>query len=586
MEGLLSSDGSLQQLYIYDEKLNTYKALNIFTPTLTNQVVEGQQLVYYTAPTDIQPTPNTQTVTQYASTRLTDQNDQKQQRLSPKIYQPADNTTMMPASVMINPTDSSTPIITSTKRGRNDTSGISESHIQVGDQQPQATQILHASNAPTKRLRGMNQQTTQPLKNPPEPSAAACRFATTRFPFSPFVVIYTQAVRDNIVIDDLTKHAREVFNFELKLAAYRRGRVENNEHRILIFVENSESFAFLYNQENWPKSLAGYQYTTKRPSIPPQLALVIPAVSLLVDWDDFTQELKNKYPDLVNVVRLKNQLQQPIRAVKLEFMSVKARHDILEANEITALHLKYKVVEFYAQANVLICSNCYGIGHFRKSCPQKDEATCKTCGERSTNLKDHNCSGVTKCIHCSGAHVSNDPKCRIIQQYRANLTRNLLLNVIPAKHQSVEPGPLLNHYQSLPTKTSRGLSYANVVKMIPSNANTNSNDTITHKLDSILAKVEEESNVTRQSLIEFKQEIRNRYDELKQQVEVLNQNAKVMERKLEELSMRTLTIIQNICTTLHDPVGAQGQRWKSYWQKQIKTLEQELLLISAQKPVQ
>ena len=192
----------------------------------------------------------------------------------------------------------------------------------------------------------MNQQTTQPLKNPPEPSTAVCRFSTTRFPFSPFVVIYTQAVRDNIVIDDLTKHAREVFNFELKLAAYRRGRVENNEHRILIFVENSESFAFLYNQENWPKSLAGYQYTTKRPSIPPQLALVIPAVSLLVDWDDFTQELKNKYPDLVNVVRLKNQLQQPIRAVKLEFMSVKARNDILEAKEITALYLKYKVVAF------------------------------------------------------------------------------------------------------------------------------------------------------------------------------------------------------------------------------------------------
>ncbi|CAF1360582.1 unnamed protein product, partial [Rotaria sp. Silwood1] len=153
----------------------------------------------------------------------------------------------------------------------------------------------------------------------------------------------------------------------------------------------------------------GLQYNTTRPSIPPQLALVIPAVSLLVDWEDFTQELKVTNPDIINAIRLKNKSQHPIRAVKLEFMSVKARNEILEAGEISALHLK-------------------------KSCPQKNESTCKTCGERSTNLKDHNCSSIPKCIRCGEAHVSNDQKCKIVQQYRATLTRNLLANVITAAH--------------------------------------------------------------------------------------------------------------------------------------------------------
>ena len=49
-----------------------------------------------------------------------------------------------------------------------------------------------------------------------QPSWAACRYATTRFPFSPFTVIFSQEVRDRLVVDDLIKHASEHFNFELK----------------------------------------------------------------------------------------------------------------------------------------------------------------------------------------------------------------------------------------------------------------------------------------------------------------------------------------------------------------------------------
>ena len=336
---------------------------------------------------------------------------------------------------------------------------------------------------------------------------------------------------------------------------------------------------FLYNQENWPTSLAGTEYTIKKPSILPRLALVIPSVSLQVDWEEFTQELVDMYPGIVNVIQLRNKAQQLIGAVKLEFGSAKARKDIPETGEITISHLKYKVVEFYAHANVLICSNCYGIGHFRKSCPQKNEATCKICGEKSANLKDHNCSGIPKCIHCGGAHVSNDPKCETIQQYRVALTRNFLTNVVPTSLVNSERGPLQSNRLQSHTTTS-GLSCANVVKTVPSNSN--SDELIARKLDSILTKVEQESNATRQSLIEFKQEIRSTQEKAQQQVEVLEEKVKAIEKKAEDLSLRTYTIIQNICTTLHDPQSSQGHNWKSYWQEQIKLLVE--LRSSLRKP--
>ena len=565
--------------------------------------------VYYTCPANIQPVnisqpyvyvqqlPNNQTVNQSVPVRIIMHHETQHQQLissnniatniqSPVMHSnknhqqavlatchPTINITEMPTSSMTNPTFASTPISTSIKRGRNDTSGISESHTQIRPQYPQITNMQtnrsSSGNTPVKRLRGMNQPVMLTTDNSQQPTTAACRFATTRFPFSPFPVIFSQDVREKTVIDDLTKHASEILNFKLRLVAYRRGRAENNECRILIFVEDSESFMFLYYQENWPTSLAGTEYTIKKLSIPLQLALVIPSVSLQVDWEEFTQELVDMYPGIVNVIRLRNKAQQPIRAAKLEFGSAKARKDILETGEITISHLKYRVVEFYAQANLLICSNCYGIVHFRKSCPQKHEATCKICGEKSANLKDHHCPGIPKCIHCGGAHASNDPKCVTIQQYRVALTRNFLTNVVPTSLVNSERGPLQSNRLQSHTTTS-GLSCANVVKTAPSNSN--SDELIARKLDSILTKVEEEPNATRQSLIEFKQEIRSAHEKTQQQVEVLEEKVKAIEKKVEDLFLRTYTIIQNICTTLHDPQSSQGHNWKSYWQEQIKSL--------------
>ncbi|CAF4307100.1 unnamed protein product, partial [Rotaria sordida] len=88
-------------------------------------------------------------------------------------------------------------------------------------------------------------------------------------------------------------------------------------------------------------------------------------------------------------------------------------------------YVKYDVKEYLPQATILICTKCFGVGYFRKQCKQTDD-TCKVCSERYPDIIKHNCSGIAKCLHCGGDHHSNDMKCKVVKQYRADLTKILL----------------------------------------------------------------------------------------------------------------------------------------------------------------
>ena len=189
-----------------------------------------------------------------------------------------------------------------------------------------------------------------------------------------------------------------------------------------------------------------------------------------IDWDDFVQELKEKYSDIVNIIRLKNKAQQPVRAGKLEFLSSKRRDEILLAGETSIAYMKLKVVEYYAQVNALICSNCYGIGRFPKNCTLNNESICKIYGEKYVNLKDHLCSGVLKCIHCGGAHVSNDAKCQVVKDYRAALTQNLLANVASKNIDDANFRSAATNFQSAKAGIARQ-SHATVVQSMLTQSN-------------------------------------------------------------------------------------------------------------------
>jgi hypothetical protein len=68
---------------------------------------------------------------------------------------------------------------------------------------------------------------------------------------------------------------------------------------------------------------------------------------------------------------------------------------------------------------------------FSKELSSDGKATCQVCREKHSNLKDHQYSGISKCIDCGGQHNSNDSKLPVVKDYRAALTRNILSNMAP-----------------------------------------------------------------------------------------------------------------------------------------------------------
>ncbi|CAF1546355.1 unnamed protein product [Didymodactylos carnosus] len=440
--------------------------------------------------------------------------------------------------------DTSTPH--ANKRGRGDISSNSDQDLQRQMNQQFRTRVINKSaqnqaSSAYKRQRP-NAQQTNANRPPPRhtnaqqrlnfglatttdnpdnmkgPSAnlpitvAACRFASTRYPFPPFTILFTQIVREIQVVEELIDYAKNTLTFDLKTVAYR-----------LVHTE------------------------------------VLPSVSLQMDrdWDEFMQDIKNQYVDVVNVIRLKNKSQQSVRSVKIEVKSAKCRQDILASGQIFAMHMKFKVVEYYAQANVLICSNCYKIDHFRKNCPQQGESTCKVCGEKCANLTEHECSGVQKCIHCGNQHNSNDTKCPVVKDYRAALTRNMLLKVSTAPpHMGYAMGqpPFVDFSRLNPAQ--RTSVYSNTIAgFIPKQL-----DELSNKLDSVLLKLEDESKKTRESLKQIKEEMKTGNEELKQKVLQVEKNVNSMEQKFRSFLSANNDILQRICVCLGE--NFKDNSWK------------------------
>ncbi|CAF5224051.1 unnamed protein product, partial [Rotaria magnacalcarata] len=179
------------------------------------------------------------------------------------------------------------------------------------------------------------------------------------------------------------------------------------EQDVLLYVKDVESFTNLLDYKKWPITLDNNSFTVpSTPSIPPQLSLIIKNVDLRININEFAEHIKLQFPEVKNVIRLKNKMQQEIRYIKIEFISYLARNEMLKKGRINIDYRTYDIEEYLAPASVLICSKCCGIGHFKRQCTQ-NAITCKLCGQTYTDVKQHTCTNVPKCVHCDGAHASN-----------------------------------------------------------------------------------------------------------------------------------------------------------------------------------
>jgi len=293
-------------------------------------------------------------------------------------------------------------------------------------------------------------------------SSAATRYAQTRFPFSPFIIRFsTGSVKEKQVAEELVQHFNNHYQIDLQLTNVRQSTTKciQHEYDFLIYVKNAASFGALYLQHKWPHSIGGQQFMfLSTPSFPAQLSLVVRNVDLRMNLGDFTDELKQKYQEIHNVIRLRSKYQNEIKLLKIEILSTTVREELLNGRRIKVNGMVYDIDEYLSPADVLICSKCCGIGHFKRQCQELNE-TCRTCGVNCPDLRQHNCSKVIKCVHCGGDHASNSLRCGVVKDYRAALTKKLLSSNSPVNNNyNYKNDPLL--FPALQTPQSSTLPSA------------------------------------------------------------------------------------------------------------------------------
>ena len=285
---------------------------------------------------------------------------------------------------------------------------------------------------------------------------ASTSYALTRFPFPPIIVRFKPVQGKpciKAILDELLNHYLLNHNVKIEIIHGRpsSAKCNSNELDFLLYTKDVFSFSELLDQAKWPLKLGNENFTFPSiPSIPPQLSLIVKNVEANIKLTDLAAELKLSHPSIRNVIRLKNKMGNDIHLVKLELTSPTERSKILEAKRITCNYVSYLVAEYLAPANVLICSKCCGLGHFRKQCTEAAE-TCRKCGLSCPDFKNHLCSTVICCKHCGGDHPANSMKCPVVRAFRADLTRKLLsknTHHANSHEQTAIPPPLMAQPQT------------------------------------------------------------------------------------------------------------------------------------------
>ncbi|CAF3692381.1 unnamed protein product [Rotaria sordida] len=180
-----------------------------------------------------------------------------------------------------------------------------------------------------------------------------------------------------------------------------------------MFVENRESFSFFFNDHKWSQVINSLEYEKIRSNhLPPQFSVIICNVPTGKDINLLLDDIINDYANMINAFRLSIKNQLPTTIVRLNLTCIKTIDELLSKKFIYIDNARLPVTEYLASTEVLICSKCFQIGHFRSTCKSLLEY-CKVCGIGTDDVKQHKdvCNSKRCCVRCSGDHNLNDYRC-------------------------------------------------------------------------------------------------------------------------------------------------------------------------------
>ncbi|CAF0749233.1 unnamed protein product [Rotaria sordida] len=320
----------------------------------------------------------------------------------------------------------------------------------------------------------------------------------------------TRKVTSDQVKQNLIDHSKKIHQFDVHVINCRSSSnvLSANEYDILIYVLGNN-----------------YYYFPSAPAIPPQLCLLIKNVDLRIDFDEFCNDIKTNHPHVKNIIRMKNKFQNDITMVKLELTSSSSIDELLNKKRIIVNYISYDIIEYLAPANVLICSKCMALGHFKKQCTQVKE-TCCTCGEQVDDMKNHICSKIEKCVHCDQNHKSSSLKCPVVKSFRTELTRKIL--------------PLNNHSTPDTNLMNKNIIFnlTNFPPPPPPKSSTLSINPMMVKLDELINKLSEVKN--------HLANLEAKHDKFEQFILEKNCNDEIVTKKINDIFNNHMDLKKNV----------------------------------------
>ncbi|CAF0861860.1 unnamed protein product [Rotaria sordida] len=211
--------------------------------------------------------------------------------------------------------------------------------------------------------------------------------------------------------------------------------------------------------------------------------------------------------------------------VKLELTSSSSIDELLNKKRIIVNYISYDIIEYLAPANVLICSKCMALGHFKKQCTQVKE-TCCTCGEQVDDMKNHICSKIEKCVHCDQNHKSSSLKCPVVKSFRTELTRKIL--------------PLNNHSTPDTNLMNKNIIFnlTNFPPPPPPKSSTLSINPMMVKLDELINKLSEVKN--------HLANLEAKHDKFEQFILEKNCNDEIVTKKINDIFNNHMDLKKNV----------------------------------------
>lgn len=226
------------------------------------------------------------------------------------------------------------------------------------------------------------------------------------------------------MVNEILQHFEQQHGTQLKLAGHRM----KDKHNLLLFVEDRESFACLFDEQKWPATCFVQAYHRKLPEPPSPAVLHRPTQRPVRSSNHRSSHQRTKG---IPTSGQRPSHQQPEQTTyDLRPTGHKPyRSDRRTTQEETHLHRRnedsYLAIPGACQGTRLL--EMFQIGHFRSQCKNTYDY-CKACGLAVTDLKEHAnaCNKKLCCVRCKGDHESNDGRCPEIKSYRAALTKSLL----------------------------------------------------------------------------------------------------------------------------------------------------------------